>query len=887
MLFDGDGGELLSSSSSAEEEPSSQRRGPSLRSTTVGMVVAALAVAGLLSLGVAVEWGSQLRGTGTTAAAGELRQLTLMCNANAPIVRLRDSEAQSFNLSSYWQNLCERVEPMPNDYGTSVWEGQNRCWRWVKKLGCTEERGQLSWWEGQRKAAKMGYAPYPEVEPLHPLKQPERCEKYEMGAPLKHLPHEDAEAALKWFTANVAVYVINVKSATARWSTMTRRLSRLGLAWHRIDGLELTEEDMLRQAREEGHLPETFDVERAERNARTDYQAMGGVRGSIGVAASHLSAMRAATEGGNDNKPLALILEDDVVLADDFVPRLKMLLTDEAPCDWNAISLKSMCPHGECVTRHLTRVFPDGNEPKDRCRHGTNQGFYAMLYRVGILEDLRKELATTVWDADRPHCLDVDIALASISDRVAYYAVPSMQRPGFVEEGNFSSIRYANNAKSLSAGTQQTEGAVHVPPPPPVPAQPTESEIDSPVAAIPAIPISHQHAAEHRPSEAAAAAGASSVTYPAAAAVGCAADGCDDAAPDAPTKISTKSVEMLCEEADQECEESLHYALSQGIFEHPNWYEGLDQNSQRGDFLELLVRTHRGGCDKLCVDGRPPAAVTLKMSCEEADRECDESLRFATKQGIFEHADWYEGLDENSPRSDFLKLLVRTRRGGCDKLCTNGEAPTTLSPKSTAEIQCEEADQECEESLHYAMQQGIFEHPDWYEGLDQNSQKGAFLELLARTHRGSCDRLCVDGQPPPPPSKTRLRCEEAEQECEQALQYATQQGIFEHPDWYGGLAGDSTRKEFLEMLARTHRGGCDRLCLDGGAAHLPAHPALQGQSIQSPPPWEVAAQSLHNALDAARSKIQSVLPGHAPQPFVHPVQMQAGTMAYGGAQFPQ
>merc|ERR1711920_859282 len=123
------------------------------------------------------------------------------------------------------------------------------------------------------------------------------------------------------------------------------------------------------------------------------------------------------------------------MVMNDFAIKLKRLLETEAPCDWDAISLRSRCPYGECVSPHLTRVWPDGNEPEERCRHGVNYGFFAMLYRLADLEDLHNRLAAVVWDHSRPHCLDVDVALASIADMIAYYAVPGMQEPGFLSEG--------------------------------------------------------------------------------------------------------------------------------------------------------------------------------------------------------------------------------------------------------------------------------------------------------------------------------------------------------------------------------------------------------------------------------------------------------------------
>lgn len=43
-------------------------------------------------------------------------------------------------------------------------------------------------------------------------------------------------------------------------------------------------------------------------------------------------------------------------------------------------------------------------------------------------------------------CHDVDVALASISDRVAYYAVPAIQQPGLLHELHLQSLRDAKNA---------------------------------------------------------------------------------------------------------------------------------------------------------------------------------------------------------------------------------------------------------------------------------------------------------------------------------------------------------------------------------------------------------------------------------------------------------
>ena len=146
-------------------------------------------------------------------------------------------------------------------------------------------------------------------------------------------------------------------------------------------------------------------------------------------------------------KALALILEDDVWLSDDFAAKLRQLVHDEAPCNWQILSLKSRCPFGKCVSTHLSQVQPDGNA--GRCS-GVNFGFFAMLYRVNSLDDIWQMLYEEVWSQQ---CHNPDVALAGISDKVAYYAVPAIQMPGLLHEARLPSLREARNSKSFPTRT--------------------------------------------------------------------------------------------------------------------------------------------------------------------------------------------------------------------------------------------------------------------------------------------------------------------------------------------------------------------------------------------------------------------------------------------------
>jgi GR25 family glycosyltransferase involved in LPS biosynthesis len=322
----------------------------------------------------------------------------------------------------------------------------------VKRIGCYEVNGVLDWRSAQAKAAQQGKAPPPEEVPMEAVRHPEMCERPDLGNS-NASTGEEQEAARLWVNSHVAIYIINLDKSKGRWATVSAMLQQHRLNFTRIPGVDLSVPHGMQGAKASGFIPSGFDFELAQRSAKSEYQGMGGILGTVGCAAAHLNAMHVAANNYiiSPTKQLAVILEDDVDLVWDFAVRLKRLLQTEAPCDWQAISLRSRCPYGVCVSPHLTRVLPDGNEPADRCRHGVNYGFFAMLYRLDTLSVLRDELWTTVWDAWHPRCLDVDVAFASISDRIAYYAVPFLQAPGFLTEGNHGSSRFTTNQQQSAA----------------------------------------------------------------------------------------------------------------------------------------------------------------------------------------------------------------------------------------------------------------------------------------------------------------------------------------------------------------------------------------------------------------------------------------------------
>merc|ERR1712154_567718 len=65
-----------------------------------------------------------------------------------------------------------------------------------------------------------------------------------------------------------------------------------------------------------------------------------------------------------------------------------------------------------------------------------------------------------------------------------------------------------------------------------------------------------------------------------------------------------------------------------------------------------------------------------------------------------------------------------------------------------------------------------------------------------------------------PKPKLSKACKEAEEECSKAVDWAKGSGYYEHPEWYKGLTGKSSKDDFRKLLAKTKHGSCDQVCTD-------------------------------------------------------------------------
>lgn len=365
-----------------------------------------------------------------------------ICNMSAPIPLT--TPPRRWDVGPSWLRMCElktRAGKRPAQ--------RNWCWVGVKNSCHANLKHHHSWHELRDMAARWGDAPPRSVEPFEPLEDAHLCDNPDKGRK-RNWTAQEREEARTWFRDNVAVYVLGLFSDTERWQMISQRLHELRIWATHVPGVDMRAEGAIEDAKAHGWVPQEFNFTRAQDLAYTREQEMGSILGTLGCASAHFKAQ---TKVIADGYSLAVVFEDDSWPEEDFVERLWSIVRNELPCDWEVTTLYSRCPYGRCVSDHLSRVQPDGNEPDFLCRHGVNWGMQAVLYRTEVLARVQKLWKQIVFNENRPHCMDVDVALASISDQVGYYAVPASQKPGLLKETDHPSLRWSINVQGAQMKT--------------------------------------------------------------------------------------------------------------------------------------------------------------------------------------------------------------------------------------------------------------------------------------------------------------------------------------------------------------------------------------------------------------------------------------------------
>lgn len=297
------------------------------------------------------------------------------------------------------------------------------CWESLKLLACSAGHEKLSWDKAKSVLEEKAQVSLKGATP--PLDDASLCDVENPGSAQSWTSFEK-QKSLAWLAKNVQAFVLAVPGATATSALMlptpntSQLLGEFGIQATRIKGYDLSRPEDLQAAKLAGHVPK--DLKTPPRNAVV----------KLNLIASHFHIQDVATQPGL-TKPITLVLEDGMQPSRDFQLRLWSLITEEAPCDWDFISLSSRCPLGRCVAPHLVRLGPEARTSDSlSCDDPVNSGFQGVLYRTGILPGFKSRWKEIAFDQKHFGCLGMDMALSVMADEVAAYAVPAVQDPSFI-----------------------------------------------------------------------------------------------------------------------------------------------------------------------------------------------------------------------------------------------------------------------------------------------------------------------------------------------------------------------------------------------------------------------------------------------------------------------
>jgi len=196
-----------------------------------------------------------------------------------------------------------------------------------------------------------------------------------------------------------------------------------------------------------------------------------------------------------------------------------------------------------------------------------------------------------------------------------------------------------------------------------------------------------------------------------------------------------------------------------------------------------------GEC-RTALGGDLPVPTPAPSPCHTAvpEDECYRHVEWALQHYGTDPAT-YVGLAEDSSFEDFQAFLHQVGHGNCPRPCPS--CHTAVSGE------------ECYDHVRWAMQQGIWEHPEYYGSLTASSVFEDFQAFLHDLGHGAC--------PAPCPSKG-CHTTVVGEECYGHVMWVKEHGIWEHPGDYKELTFLSSIRDVQAFLFRAGGGRCPEPC---------------------------------------------------------------------------
>jgi len=232
------------------------------------------------------------------------------------------------------------------------------------------------------------------------------------------------------------------------------------------------------------------------------------------------------------------------------------------------------------------------------------------------------------------------------------------------------------------------------------------------------------------------------------------------------------------------CYKDVSWAITDGIYAHPEWYLGLTNKSNFESFQAVVYKINSTLCPLPC-----------NYAPQEKEGEKEEKKKPKKK-----HLSEVEV--ERKKNKNKGKILEQKKKTKKEKKEEEKEEKETPEKKECRTATSEDEDDTCFVAVKWAMKHGIVEHSEWYPKLDAWSSFESFQALVHKANTSACAfEPC-----------TKCHTARFGEECHDHVLWTLKHGIHKHPEWYKGLTHASRFEKVQSRLHEDENTSCPMPC---------------------------------------------------------------------------
>lgn len=246
----------------------------------------------------------------------------------------------------------------------------------------------------------------------------------------------------------------------------------------------------------------------------------------------------------------------------------------------------------------------------------------------------------------------------------------------------------------------------------------------------------------------------------------------------------------------ERCYKDVSWAITDGIYAHPEWYEGLTNESNFETFQAVVYKINSTRCPLPCNYDPHKGLPHKEHSTEKGGGKGHKAHGHAPKHE-FKHGKGkihHKHVKAKASEAPELSKKDKESEDAVDKKQQEKDSQATHACHTAT------GDDHCAKAVRWAMTDGIKEKPEWYKGLSKTSSFEAFQAHLHETPESNCPRPCE--------CHTALEGEK----CHEHVLWVLKEGILEHPDWYEGVKSTSAFEDVQRRLHEDTNTSCSMPC---------------------------------------------------------------------------